>query len=102
MPSWARDFRKERQEYAAVLSGGKWRVASYLGKAWFSKNTEMRYRVGTDYATAERWCQGANELRAASRARVLHFREAGPISQVADPIKTSSMRSRQGRRGNAR
>jgi len=102
MPTWAREFRKERQEYAVVLSGGRWRPATYLGKAWFSKRTEMRYRLGTDYAAAERWCQGANEAREKSRARVLHFRQTGPVSKVADPIKTSSMQSRQGRHGVAR
>lgn len=102
VPTWAREFRKERQEYAVVLSGGRWRPATYMGKAWFSKRTEMRYRLGTDYVAAERWCAAANEERVKSQNRVLQFRKSGPVSQVADPIRTSSMRSRQGRRGIAR
>ena len=63
IPKWARDYRKERQEFAVVFARGRWRPATYLGKAWFNPKTEMRYRLGGDFEMAVRWCQGANEAR---------------------------------------
>ena len=79
VPQWAVRHRDEVREYAAVLSGGRWRPATYLGKAWFSRATDMRTRLGASYATAERWCEAANRERdaylAARSARLTERRK---------------------------
>lgn len=76
VPRWAQRHREQVREYAAVLSGGRWRPATYLGKAWFARDTEMRTRLGATYATAERWCASANrEREACLAARAARFTE---------------------------
>lgn len=75
IPKWARDHRREVQEFAVVLRHGRWRPATYLGKAWFSHETEMRYRLSAGYAQAQRWCEVANRDRLKARLEWLRRRD---------------------------